>query len=268
MPYIITLHGLFYSAYELNYACSKASHIIAVSVPIKNMLLDCMNENIELKVSVIYNTFDLSKYKNFNTDIDIRKTLNIKEYEKIVVYCSRLSFSKGKLAEQFIHAFYEVAKNIDNIHAVVIGDGPKKAQLDFYKNSLNTRLNKECIHILGATTNVIPYYLESMFVVGSARVAIEAMSCSKPVIAMGLKSIEGLVNHNNANDMIDCYFGDHSCINAKDISNLISTMTYLLNNEKECIELGNWSRTWCFENFNNDKYTNTLTAIYINYSLF
>lgn len=268
MPYIITLHGMFYSADELNYTCSKASHIIAVSNPVKNMLFNCMNEDIESKVSVLYNTFDLYKYTNLNTDIDIRKSLNIKENEKIVVYCSRLSFSKGKLAEKFIHAFYEVAKDIDNIHAIVIGDGPKKIQLEFYKNSLNARLNKECIHIIGSAKNVIPYYLESMFVVGSARVAIEAMSCSKPVIAMGLMSTEGLINDKNAKDMINCYFGDHDLINPKDISNLIFTMKYLLNNENECIELGKWSKKWCFENFNNDKSTNLLIAIYIKHGIF
>lgn len=267
MPYIVTLHGMFYSIEELNYTCSKASHIIAVSMPVKNMLLNCMNEDIESKVSVLYNTFDLYKHKSLNTDINIRKSLKIKEHEKIVVYCSRLSFSKGKLAEKFIHAFYEVAKDIDNIHAIVIGDGPKKIQLEFYKNSLNARLNKECIHIIGSTTNVISYYLESMFVVGSARVAIEAMSCSKPVIAMGLMSSEGLVNSKSARDMINCYFGDHGTINSKDTLNLISTMKYLLNNEKDCIELGKWSREWCFENFNNDKYTNLLITIYIKHSI-
>ena len=31
-----------------------------------------MNEDIESKVSVLYNTFDLYKYTNLNTDIDIR----------------------------------------------------------------------------------------------------------------------------------------------------------------------------------------------------
>lgn len=270
VPYIITLHGLFYTSLELNFACSKASHIIAVSHPIKKMLLDSMNEDIEHKVSVIYNTFDLSKYQyeNINLNNQIRKSLNIKDHEKIIVYCSRLSISKGRLAEQFIHSFYEVAKEFDNIHAIVIGDGPKKAHLDFYKKSLNSRLNKECVHILGSTQDVVSYYLESTFVVGSARVAIEAMSCKKPVIALGLKSFEGLVTPASSESMIDSYFGDHDIINSKNILELAPIMKYLLNMEKECIDLGNWSQNWCSTTFNNDRFTNLLAEIYLRYGSF
>lgn len=258
-PYIITLHGLFYNSYELNYSCLKAAHIIVVSIPIKKMLLSEMKYSIENKVSVIYNTIYCDEYHNA---IDVRKQLNINKKDKIIIYCSRITNTKGYLAEKFIHAFYEIAKGNNNIHGIVIGDGYKKSAIDFYINKFNSQLNKECMHSLGVVNDIVPYYIESVFVVGTGRVAIEAMNCFKPVIAMGTKSIEGLVTPKNEKTIIESYFGEHESISPKDIAYLVKVMNYLIKNEDKCIELGKWGNDWCCKNFNNERSSELLATIY------
>lgn len=259
IPYIITLHGLFYSDNLLNETCYSASHIIAVSYCVKDEFSYKTNNKFKEKLSVIFNGVDLNKCKKVNDKLSIREKLNIPNKDIIITYCSRLSFSKGNLAENFLHQFYNVAKDNLSIHAIILGDGNKKRNLDFYSNNLNVKLNKKAIHMIGSVTNVFDYYKESKIVVGTGRVLIEALSMECNCIAYGLKGYMGIVEPKNYENMINSYFGDHKFY--KNIPfTLFEDMSRLLNrNNRDIIDANN---RWILENFYENKLIDRLVSIY------
>ena len=52
---------------------------------------------------------------------------------------------------------------------------------------LNLSLNRKLIYVIGARYAVLSYYLESDLVIGTGRVALEALSCERAIIATGSK---------------------------------------------------------------------------------
>lgn len=259
IPYIITLHGLFHNENLLNETCYNASSIIAVSYCVKDDFLYKTNNKFKEKLSVIFNGIDLSNYKN-NNELCIRENLNIKNTDIIITYCSRLSFTKGRLAENFLHQFYNVAKDRHNIHAIILGDGNKKRSLDFYSSALNEKLNRKAIHMMGSVNNVLDYYKESDIVVGTGRALLEALSMECNCIAYGLKGYMGIVEQKNYENMISSYFGDHKSYKnipftlAEDIS------TILNRDNSNILDINN---EWILENFDENKLIDDLILIYI-----
>jgi glycosyltransferase involved in cell wall biosynthesis len=55
-------------------------------------------------------------------------------------------------------------------------------------------------------------YKNADCVVGTGRVALEAMACKRPVVAVGCEGFFGVVNSLNLDEAWACYFGDHSAI--------------------------------------------------------
>ena len=70
-------------------------------------------------------------------------------------------------------------------------------------------LKEEVIHFTGNQIDVNKYYVGSDCVLGTGRVAIEAMAASKKVIAGGNSGYFGLITSENFNEAWQTYFGDH-----------------------------------------------------------
>ena len=127
--------------------------------------------------------------------------------------------------------------------------------IDSYAKNINSFYKSKRVFVLGAVYNVNDYYSDSILVIGTGRVALEAMNCSKPVITLGLNGLVEIVNENNISDMICTNFGDHtSKANTKILGiyseYLTQSITYLLNNTKSCESLGRWCKGYCNKNLN------------------
>lgn len=260
-PYVITLHGTFYSNLAIEYSCPNASLVIAVSYKIAETYSKILTKTSPNNVQVIYNSID-SEYINTKT-FSLSDILNIPKRSRIIVYCSRLSWSKGTIAETFLKSFEELLYKYDDIYAVILGEGTKRLRIEQLSNDINNKLKIKRVFNLGAAYNVKDYFKDSVFVVGTGRVALEALSCSKAVLALGVKGYLGIVNEENAKIMIDQYFGDHGCDNPKLLSALTEDMDMLLSNNNLLNSISIWSRRWVIENFDEKKLSNKIGKLYI-----
>lgn len=256
-PYIITVHGLYYRKDLLLYACEKTKHVIAVSKPVEKLVSESISENGIDKISLIYNGIKIKKDYEIVQNNNLKYKLGIPVNAKVILYCSRLSFSKGRLAENFIHQSKNLLK--DNIYILIVGDGVKKKSIDFYVNQVNYEYKENKIITLGNIYNINAYYGISDIVVGTGRVAIEALNFSKPIICSGIKGYLGVFSFENHSEILDTYFGDHGYNRRVEKLDIESSIRYLLENQDKYKEISDWGKSYCDSNFNLEE----LTAQYI-----
>ncbi|WP_097026231.1 glycosyltransferase [Clostridium peptidivorans] len=251
IPYIVTLHGLFYPNDILFASCINATKIIAVSEPIKKLIESKLGSRIRGEIVVIPNGIDMEIFHPQHTVKGLKNQLDIPENSQIITYCSRLDWGKTLAAESFIFACFILMIKNKHLHAFVIGDGADKHLITHEVSILNKMLQRDAIHVVGAKFNVLPYYQNANIVVGTARVALEAMSCGKPVIAVGNHGYTGIISPRCMNEQWNMYFGDHDSIKKADPLTLAKDLNELLQNSKACKSLEKWGRSWCEEKFDS-----------------
>lgn len=262
LPYIVTIHGLFYPNDVLYSSCIEAEHIIAVSEPVKKMLLEKLGNRIQDKVVVLPNGISTDIVKDSDIETDIKAELNIPESSQILCYCSRLDWNKTEAARVFLFAFSQLIGEFQDVHAIIIGDGSGRESIEKEAQIINEMANKKIVHVIGAKVNVISYYLKSTVIIGTARVALEAMMCKKPVIALGNHGYSGIIAPANKFRQWKMYFGDHDSLSKPNVSKLASDIRLLLSDPDACKRLGSWGYQWCKNIFNIDKIVDRIVQLY------
>lgn len=262
IDFISTLHVLSYDKRIFN-LLNNAKHIICVSDPIKDALIKNCDYNLENKVSVIYNGVNIS-YKdinlNFNHDL-VSKLYKSKDNFNIITYCSRLTSIKGIICEDFLKKFYEIAKEDDTLIAIILGDGNRKRNVEFYSNYINDCLNRKAVYVVGNVDYPEEFFNISDCVVGTGRVIIEAINSNTACIAYGSSGFVGVVEKGNYSKLIKTYFGEHKSIDFIE-KGLIESMNFLLYN-KEIKSIVEENKKWCIKEFNEDVNILKLTQIYL-----
>lgn len=262
IPYIVTLHGLFYPNDVLFMSCINATKIIAVSEPIKKLIESKLGSRIRGEIVVIPNGIDMENFHPQHTVKGLKNQLGIPEKSQVITYCSRLGWGKTLAAEAFIFACFILMTENKNLHAFVIGDGADKNLITHEVNILNKILQRDAIHVVGAKFDVLPYYQNANIVVGTARVALEAMSCGKPVIAVGNHGYTGIISPKRMNEQWNMYFGDHDSIKKADPLTLAKDLNKLLQGTKMCKFLGRRGRSWCEKKFDSRLVVKDISDLY------
>ncbi len=109
-----------------------------------------------------------------------------------IVMVSRLD---GPLAEVAVHLIAACEQIYDRwpLRLEIVGDGDSSGLVSARASALNSRLQRKVVSVLGARTDVNRIMAASDLVVGVSRVALEAMSCAKPVILAGAQGFGGLL---------------------------------------------------------------------------
>lgn len=261
-PYIVTIHGLFYPNDVLYSTCMEASSVIAVSEPVKEKLNEKLNNRISKKITVIPNGINLESFESVGSNTSIDKELGISSANNLLCYCSRLDWNKTDAARALLLAFSQLVRNMRNVHLVIIGDGSGKEVIEKEAQIINEMAGKKVVHLVGAKANVIPYFLRSSVVIGTARVALEGMMCRRPVIAIGNKGYTGIIAESNHRNQWKMYFGDHDAIEAPNANKIANNISYLIQNPEARRIIGNWGRGWCEKFFNNDLIVKDIMKLY------
>lgn len=209
IPIILTIHGIYYSDKIINNFLPYIDEVIFVSEYSKEYYENLIPSLSSKKYEVIPNGIEISMH-SCKKKISLRKLLNIPEDSIIFLYCSRLSFNKSKLAVLFLKSFKHIAHKYKNSYAVIVGNGNNASAVECLSLKINESFNNNRIFFLGNKFNISDYYLGSDIVVGTGRVALEAMSLGKPVISFGSNGTVNIVNSSNIDMLIKSNFGDHS----------------------------------------------------------
>lgn len=264
IPYVVTIHGLFYPNNIFYSTCVQASKVIAVSKPVGEMMYNKFGDKIRDKIVIIPNGIGKDFVNNSHRDINIREELNIPKSAGVLCYCSRLDWNKTNVARVLLFSFTQLLEHYSNLHVIVIGDGPGRESLEKEAQVINEMAEKEVVHMVGAKVNVIPYYLQSNIIIGTGRVALEGMMCGKPVIAIGNQGYTGIVAESSKDIQWNMYFGDHDALEKPNVKSLVKDIRYLLMKKERIRTIGTWGKSWCEEMFDIDTCVKKIVKIYIN----
>ena len=256
LPIILTIHGIYYSEKLLNNFLPYIDKLVFVSEYSKKYYANITKKLSSDKYITIPNGIE-RPVKNLDKKNILRKSLGIPKDSIIILYCSRLSYNKSNLAKLFLESFKKIAEKKQKIFAVIMGDGNYFKSISDLAYKFNLKLNENRIFILGNRFNIFNYYADSDLVIGTGRVALEAMSIGKTVISFGLNGTVNIVD-NNIDDMIDSNFGDHSpspsqLNNELIVERLHRSINLLINSTEKLKELGYSNKSYVEKYLSLDK---------------
>ncbi|MCU6791940.1 glycosyltransferase [Paenibacillus sp. WQ 127069] len=205
IPLVYTFHGIFYNpseSMELFKQCSIEPTLISVSVPVQNHL-----KQSGITTVFIPNGIDMKEFRPYKSNL--RRKLNIPNKSKVILYASRLEDTKYEICNLLLDASEEkLLDALPNLYLLIAGGGMNAERI---KKRINDKINSKRIQYIGNRKDMSELYSICDYVVGTGRVALEAISCECPVIAIGTEGTFGLVTLDNFNEALNYYFCDHKC---------------------------------------------------------
>jgi glycosyltransferase involved in cell wall biosynthesis len=256
IPCVFTIHGLYYQDIAAD-RLIKSTKIISVSEPVFDWLQGFNVPSIVIPNGINLNIF----YPKVSTNI--REQLQVPEDAFVVLYASRMAWGKINVCENVIRVCRDL-RNIENmnIHAFIIGDGPGFNDIKDTTDRINNSSNEKFIHLFGERTNMINLYSNSDCVVGTGRVALEAMACGKPLVAAGNEGYLGLLTQNNFNEALKGYLADHKASRINNAHFLYEDLSYIYKNKDLIKKIGQESYEWSRNIFDIRRITQEIIKVY------
>ncbi|TDF92565.1 glycosyltransferase [Paenibacillus piri] len=207
VPFVFTAHGTYYDRDFLQQLLQAGAALTCVSPSIQR-LLQAKGINAKLIANGLddreYHAYDQAYLDHF------RSKLGIPADAAVVLYAGRLSWEKGDICEEIIHTVSAMrSSGYAKLHLIIAGGGSKQAALFQLAQEKRLLSDAPFIHCTGEVLNMALYYSVSDCVIGTGRVALEAMSCERPLIAVGSRGFLGIVNPDNYEKAWDSWFADH-----------------------------------------------------------
>lgn len=257
IPTIFTVHGTYYAKEELQKVLEFSTHVISVSVPVHGYI----KKEFGVDSIIIPNGINTERfYKHEN--IPIRAQLGIPENAIVLLYASRLSWKKGSNCMTFLRACKDIHPDYPTVYVIVAGDGKNKKDIQKLAEFIHTLLNKEFIFLVGERLDLEKYYSIADCVIGTGRVALEAMACEKPVLALGNAGYVGLIEKETYEIAWNCYFGDHGAIHKCSRYLLAGDIIRLITNKPKLWSVGGECRQWVLDNFHISKVVQQIITVY------
>lgn len=199
IPLITTVHGRQPVHMSRKVVKGFGDYSFAVCENIEQHLirdLGVCNKNIE----VLRNMINMGEYRAFPEKVE-----NKDDDRKVISIIGRLSGPKGDVTYNILNLLYR--RKDFKIRVIGGKDIPKR--FNMFKNN---------VEFLGYVNNVSEKIRESDVVIGAGRVAVEAILCEVPVIAVGEAEFVGTLTPEKIESGLSSNFGDIS-LNGEKIFN-------------------------------------------------
>lgn len=258
IPLVFTVHG-HYSSSEAE-VMKKSKTLVCVSpsvlrqIPVKGVTTYLIPNGIDTI------QFDDRPFSH----IDLSKELGIKETAPIIMYAGRLSWEKADICKDLIEACRQLRKeHFSNLQLLIVGEGRQSELISDLVKEVHKQVGQEFIHMLGNSMNMLRYYTACDVVVGTGRIAVEALSCRCPFIAIGSKGYIGPVHPGNYEIAWDSWFGDHHADEASSVNKIKDSLRQVLKlSDYEEEERGWVGRNFVKEQFDIIDTTDVLLEVY------
>ncbi|MEK8131478.1 glycosyltransferase [Paenibacillus filicis] len=207
VPVVFTVHGTYYDREFLHSVC-RGTTLTSVSPSVQLML---QTRGIHHSF-LIPNGIDPLEFSTVSPTYRayLRQKLGIPPSAPVVMYAGRLSWEKADICNEIIHAVSAMrGSSHPNLHCLIAGGGRQEEHVFKLATLKHRKAKKRFIHHVGEVLNMKTYYAISDCIIGTGRIALEAMACERPLVAIGSKSFFGLVNPDHYEDAWDSWFGDH-----------------------------------------------------------
>ncbi|MFD2443230.1 glycosyltransferase [Bacillus sp. CGMCC 1.16607] len=260
IPQIYSMHAIYmnpHDHFDLNFI-----NIISVSPPIFDWL-----KGIGIPSTLIPNGIDIKEY-NFIPNSELRNKLDIPEEAPVILYASRLGDArKSEICKLFLEASIQIRnEKFPSLHVVVVGESLDRnylVPLLSLVESAHSTTDKKFIHMLGKRRDLPELYSLANCVVGTGRVALEAMACERVVIAVGNNGYFGIVKPKNINTAWRYYFGDHKSIKSETIDLIARDLKKVLLSPIKQSNFGKKGREYISQNFEIESVVNQLILKYL-----
>ena len=202
-----TIHGKFYPPRRLRGLLDRCPKVIAVSSPVVNWLSKAIDYPIQ-QIALIPNGVDTEYFTPGEKLNPFRAELQIPEEERLAVIVSRLAWEKTRVVEAAIQAVVNLQGEFP-LHLAIVGGGAHQPLVHAAARLANAAVNKEVVRVIGQRIDPLHCFQAADVVIGTARVALEALSCQRPLIAGGNASYVGYLEPSNLEKAWSVYFGDH-----------------------------------------------------------
>lgn len=267
IPILITSHGVdIQKDKEVGYG-ARLNKIYAIVIWFTLKLIDAhvvlnksmIKDAIEAgahpsKIKVIHNGIDLDKIPSMGGS-DILQRYGLTKDNFIVLYLGRLH--PKKCPDDLVKAFPKVVKKVPNAKLIFAGKGEEEIELKGLVSDLN--LNDNIIFagfvsedekwdlLRRCDVFVLPSVVE-----GHPITVIEAMACSKPVIATNVGPFPEIIKDGETGLLVPLHAPDE----------LANAMTKLALNDDKRIETGKMARRDVEERFDINKIADDYLEIY------
>ncbi|MCY6484070.1 glycosyltransferase family 4 protein [Clostridium aestuarii] len=177
--------------------CNGCNSVIVPSKKVRDIL---MNYGVNNEIEVIPTGIDLESFKkdnyDYNTIINMKKSLGIEKEQPVVLYIGRVA--KEKSIDIIINSMFKLVKRIPDVKLLIVGDGPEKNNLDILAKSIG--IDNSVIFTGEKNWNEIGKYYKmgDVFVSASKTETqgitfIEAMAAGIPVVAKYDRNLDGVI---------------------------------------------------------------------------
>ena len=243
---VATIHGKFYPPRRLRGLLDHCPKVIAVSNPVVSWLSKVIDYPTQ-QIALIPNGIETDHFKPGRKANPFRSELEIPEGEKLIVLVSRLAWEKTRVVEAAIQAVVNLQAEYP-VHLAIVGGGVHQPLIHASAKLANETIGREMIHLVGQKLDPRECYQAADAVIGTARVALEALSCREPLIAGGNASYVGYLEPDNLQKAWSVYFGDHAWAYPLTVERLTDDLKFVLENPSKAKRNASKLRDWVIEN--------------------
>jgi len=152
---------------------------------------------------------------------------------------------------------------LPQLQLVIVGGGTQYERMRTSAEQANQAAEEDYIHLLGELTNLRSIYSLADCVIGTGRVALEAMACKSSVIALGSKGYLGMIKEDNFDHAWRSWFGDHEPLADWSEDTLSKEIQQVLALTEEARQENGWiGRRFVQEKFDIKNITEKLLDLY------
>lgn len=182
VPYIVTMHDAWHRAAFKSIYSKVFPRIIVVGQHLTGVLTEQFQFTMQ-QITKIANGIDFSMFKPYDKEL-ARQQLGLDRDSAIILHVSRLSNIKGAVSLALLDSIEHVINENSAVTLVILGEGPLRQRIEELAAKINERYCNSKVSIYGFTDNICLWYNAADVIVGEGRVAIEALACEKPVVAI------------------------------------------------------------------------------------
>lgn len=258
---VLTVHGEYIFSHGFSRFQSYCDKVIVVSPALlKQVEMKGVQSN---KLSIVTNGIDTTRFYPARKERFYRAALGLPLNGFLVLYAGRFQSDKLEIAKKCIQSAKRLGQDGYELTMVLVGFGKYHKRLLHEADMVNEKLQKEFVFVHEATMEIDAYYHAATCVIGTGRVALEAMSCGKPVVAVGCAGYDGIVTEQKLPNLLIHNFGDHDAGSRLTTSRIVDSIKKLSEHPNYRKHLGEVGRKAVLKQFSIEHAGTLIRDIYL-----
>ena len=253
VPLVSSIHG----RQHLHFSSQLFSVYGEKRVAVCQSIYEHLNHDLKYELdtlALVHNGIDLTKWK-------FEKHHPPKRKKKIVSFVGRLSGFKGDTLLIIIEKIFpKIFEQNNNIEFHIIGGMNEKSKIIPAIERTNAAVGSEFIIAKGFSKDVEKIYRDSDLIVGSGRVAMEALACGSPVVSIGESNYVGVISEGTEREALITNFGDLDARRPIDVDQSVRSIQHALEHPESIS--GEWGRKFIETNFEINQVSAQLDKVY------